>query len=184
MDIFGLKVKTADKFIKKRKQSTDEVRKTMPERIRSVGVVADIDLFRIYDFTGKLIGDFGLAPNQVQVALLDPTGKNQGTLDAPESFDQKSFGHYGKVKNPALEEFVNREFDLLINYSSAEWIFTKVILLRSRARLKAGFEAEKGDWQDISINVPVNDMDTFHEELVKYLRIMNLITDEHIYKRQ
>jgi hypothetical protein len=182
MDIFGLKAKTADKFIKKRRQNPGGTKKSLPARIGSVGVVADIDLFRIYDFTPKLIADFGLAPNQVQVVLLDPAGINKDSLDAPESFDQESFGLYGKVKNPALEEFVSRQFDLLINYSSTGWIFTQVILVRSQARLKAGFDADRGEWQDISIKVPVNDIDTFHEELLKYLKIMNLISDEHIDK--
>lgn len=175
MDIFGLKAKTAAKFIKKSGQSPEEVKKSLPGKIRSIGVIADVDLFMIYDFTGKLIGDFGLAPNQVQVALMDPTGNNKDNLDAPESFDQECFGLYGKVKNPALDEFVSREFDLLINYSNTEWIFTKVALARSQARLKAGFDSDNSGWQDISIKVPVNDIDTFHEELIKYLKIMNLI---------
>jgi len=177
MDIFGLRAKTADKFIKKRGQNPVGEKKSPPERIRSIGVVADLDLFRIYDFTGKLVEDFGLAPNQVQLVLLDPSGRIRDSLEAPESFDQESFGLYGKIKNPALDEFLNREFDLLINYSSTEWIFTKVVLIRSQARLKAGFDSEKGDWQDISIKVPANDIDTFHKELIKYLKIMNLIAD-------
>ncbi len=175
MDLFGLKAKTAAKFIKNRRQNVDSEKKNPPSRIKSVGAVADIDLFRNYDFTGKLIESFGLAPNQVQVALVDPSGRNQNTLDAPEAFSEDSFGLYGKIKNATLEDFVEKEFDLLVSYSGADWIFTEVILARSRARLKAGFDSVDGHWQDIAIKIPGNKMDTFHEELVKYLRIMNLI---------
>lgn len=175
MDLFGLKAKTAVKFIKNHRDNPDSEKKNPPSRIKSVGALADIDLFRNYDFTRKLIESFELAPNQVQVALIDPTGKNQNTLDAPEAFGEESFGLYGKVKNPSLEEFVDKEFDLLVNYSGTDWVFSEVILSRSRARLKAGFEGDAGGWQDIAINIPGNKMDTFHEELVKYLRIMNLI---------
>ncbi len=175
MDLFGLKTKTAAKFIKNRHQNAGSEKKNPPSRIKSVGALADIDLFRNYDFTRKLIDSFGLAPNQVQVALVDPSGKNQNTLDAPEAFSEESFGLYGKIKNATLEDFVDKEFDLLVNYSGTDWVFTEVILARSRARLKAGFERENEGWQDIAIKIPGNKMDTFHEELVKYLRIMNLI---------
>ena len=174
MDVFGIKAKTAAKFIKNWEQKPGEEKNLVSGKIRSIGVVADVDLFRIYDFTGKLIRDFGLAPNQVQLALLDPSGKEKGSLDAPEVFGEDSFGLYGKVKNPALEEFLSREFDLLINYSSTEWVYARVVLAHSRARLMAGFDSELGFRQDISIKVPPNDMDAFHKELVRYLKIMNL----------
>jgi hypothetical protein len=175
MDLFGLKAKTAAKFIKNQGQNPDSEKKNPPSRIKSVGALADIDLFRNYDFTRKLIESFELAPNQVRVALVDPSGKNQNTLDAPEAFGEDSFGLYGKIKNATLEEFVEKEFDLLVNYSGTDWVFSEVILTRSKARLKAGFGADDAGWQDISIKIPGNKMDTFHEELVKYLRIMNLL---------
>lgn len=175
MDVFGLKAKTADKFIKKQLENPGSEKKTLPSKIRSVGVVADIELFRIYDFTNKLVSDFGLAPNQVQVALMDPSGREKDSLDAPETFGEVSFGLYGKVKNPTLEDFLNREFDLLINYSNTNWVYTRVVLAHSKAKMKAGFASEGGSWQDIAIDVPPNRMDTFHEELVKYLKIMNLL---------
>jgi hypothetical protein len=175
MDVFGLKAKTAAKFIKNRGQNAGSDKKKPPDRIKSIGALADVDLFRNYDFTGKLIKSFGLAPNQVQVVLIDPTGKNQNILDAPEAFGEDCFGLYGKIKNSTLEEFIDKEFDLLVNYCSTDWIFTQVILERSRAKLKAGFEGEGERWQDLGIKLPVNKMDAFHEELVKYLRIMNLI---------
>ncbi len=175
MDLFGLKAKTAAKFIKNHHQNPNAEKKSPPARIKSVGALADIDLFRNYDFTRKLIESFDLAPNQVQVALIDPSGKNQNTLDAPEAFSEESFGLYGKIKNATLEEFVDKEFDLLVNYSGSDWVFSQVILARSMARLKAGFEEEGAEWQDIAIRIPGNKMDTFHEELVKYMRIMNLI---------
>lgn len=175
MDLFGFKAKTAAKFIKNRRENTDSEKKKPPSRIKSVGALADIDLFRNYDFTRKLIESFELAPNQVQVALIDPTGNNQNSLDAPEAFGEESFGLYGKIKNSTLEEFVDKEFDILVNYSGTDWIYSEVILARSKAKLKAGFDADEEGWQDIAIKIQGNKMDTFHEELVKYLRIMNLI---------
>ena len=175
MDLFGLKAKTAAKFIKNRHQNPDSEKKNPPNRIKSVGALADVELFSNYDFTSKLTEAFKLAPNQVQVALLDPSGKNQGRLDVPEAFSEESFGMFGKIKNSTLEDFVDREFDLLVNYSGTDWVYTEVILTRSKARLKAGFEAEGEGWQDIAIKIPANKMDTFHEELLKYLTIMHLI---------
>ena len=175
MDIFGLKAKTAAKFIKNRDQNPASDKKSPPSRIKTVGALADVDLFRNYDFTGKLIEAFGLAPNQVQVVLIDPAGRSQNALDAPEAFGEESFGMFGKIKNATLEDFVDKDFDLLVNYSSTDWIFTRVVLTRSKAKLKAGFKGDEESWQDIAIQVPVNKMDTFHEELVRYLKIMNLI---------
>ena len=72
MDLFGLKAKTAAKFIKNQHQNPDSEKKNPPNRIKSVGALADVELFSNYDFTSKLTEAFKLAPNQVQVALLDP----------------------------------------------------------------------------------------------------------------
>ena len=172
MDVFGLKKKTADKFIKNRLQNPVSRKKLKAGGIKTVGAVADIDLFRNYDFTTKLTKELGLLPHQFSFVLLDPTSQEVNNLEDNEVFNEKSFGLYGKIKSPALDDFISKEFDLLINYSSMDWTFTRVVLLRSNAKVIAGFEQEQDTIQDISINVAANRMDAFHNELFKYLKIM------------
>ena len=89
--------------------------------------------------------------------------------------DEKNFGFNAKIKSEALSKFVDTKFDLLINYCNPELLFPKVIMLKSKAQLKAGFDAESNFFNDISVKTPGNDIDTFNAELVKYLQILKLI---------
>ena len=89
--------------------------------------------------------------------------------------NEYSFGLYGKIKSPALANFVEKKFDLLINYCEANLIYDQIIMIRSVAGLKVGFEHENNHFNDISFRVDGNKIDTFNNELIKYLEILKLI---------
>jgi hypothetical protein len=174
MSILNLKNKTAYKFIKNNTEKTRNIDKKSIDKIKSVGVLARADLFKTYDFTDKLIEEIGLRNNTIEVALFDELKPNE-TIEIYNVYTGKAFGMYGKIKDNRLKNFVDTEFDLLINYCDSDCIFGHVTGFKSKAIIKAGFELDDSSYYDISIKVSGNKIDTFNDELVKYLNILNLL---------
>lgn len=176
MDPFGLKIKTARKFIKKQQASPAADRAFPKKEIASVAVLAEASRFDAYDFSDRLSRDFSIPKEKIEILLVDPSGKLSEDFSLHQVVNQEAFGMQGRPKTDALKAFLNRDFDLLINYCPFDWVFTEVLVLRSKAKLIAGFKEDENRRIDIAIDVPKNKMDAFHAELNRYLKIMNLLT--------
>jgi len=174
MGILNLKKKTAIKFIKNKQNNLPGSKKTAVKEIKKVGVLAEISLFQTYDFTKRLCSELGIEEEEMTVFLFDRSGKDN-SLNTTRVCNEDSFGLYGKIKAPALSNFVEKKFDLLINYCDANLVYDQIIVFRSAAGLKVGFEHEENHFNDISFKVDGNKIDTFNNELVKYLEILKLI---------
>ena len=175
MDPFSLKKKSAAKFIKKEARKTESRLKITNGRIVSLGILAEVNMLKNYDFTRKLIKEMGLREEDVKLALIDPEADKSVDWEGHKVCGEDCFGMNGRVKSGELENFVRREFDLLIDYTHSPWIFSKLILVKSNARLKAGFALGENEFTDIAIDVPVNRIDAFHQELIRYLKIMQYV---------
>ena len=175
MDLFSLKKKSAAKFIKKETKKSASVSKKRPVKIVSLGIMAEVNMLKNYDFTRTLIKELGLREEDVKVVLLDPEADKTVVWEGHKVFGEGSFGMSARIKAGELENFVRREFDLLIGYTHSPWVYSRAVLLKSKAKLKAGFSKEEDDQTDISIEVPVNRIDDFHRELIRYLKIMKYV---------
>ena len=174
MGILNLKNKTANKFIKNQLKARASQKEFEVKAIKRVGVLAELTLIQTYDFTKRLSEGFNMEPEDLRVFLFDPGGKD-GAPETYRSCSEKDFGMFGKIKSEGLNRFVKRDFDLLINYCEPSHLYPKVIMLRSIAKMRAGFDHESNFFNDISIKVQGNDIDTFNKELLKYLQILKLI---------
>lgn len=174
MGILNLKNKTVHKFIKNQRKAAPITKEINVKVINKVGVLSEVSLFQTYDFTKRLSEGLKIGTEDLKVILFDPTGK-ETAVEKFRTFNEKDFGFHAKVKSEIVNKFVNTNFDLLINYCDPELLFPKVVVLRSKAQLKAGFENESNFFNDISIKTTGNDIDTFNEELVKYLQILKLV---------
>lgn len=176
MGILNLKNKTASKFIKNQLNTAGSEKEFEVKVIKKIGVLAELSLIQTYDFTARLSEEFNLETEDLKVCLFDPSGKNS---DTPEyrCCSENDFGFFGKIKSEFLNKFVSTEFDLLINYCDPKLLFPKVIILRSNAKMRAGFDDKANFFNDISIKVQANDIDGFNKELLKYLGILKLIKE-------
>ncbi len=181
MGILNLKNTTANKFIKNQLNAASSDREFEVKVIKRVGVLAELSLIQTYDFTKRLSKGLNLEPEDLKICLFDPSGKGTA-LEFYRPCSEKDFGLYGKIKSEALNKFVSRDFDLLVNYCDPELLFPKVIMLKSAAKMRAGFEHEVNFFNDIAIKVPGNDIDGFNRELLKYLQILKLINNKNDYQ--
>ena len=174
MGILNLKNKTAYKYIKKQPKNTANLEISSANKIQSVVVISEADLIKTYDFTKKLSENLKVDKNKIEVILLTHN-PNEIQYENYEVFSEKSFGMNGKIKNDNLKKLVDVSYDLLINYCSAESVYGQVVTCRSKAKLKVGFENEYANLYNLTIQLPGNKIDTFNNEIVKYLEILKLL---------
>ena len=143
-------------------------------KISRVGILAESDLFHTYDFTKNLSSNFGLDKNNFNIILYQ-NSKIVEDLGDYHYFSEKDFSMFGKIFGKDLKKFADTKFDLLINYCTHEDIFSEMLCVRSKANLVAGFKSKTYDNYDISIKIESNKIDTFNEELTKYLQIFKVL---------
>lgn len=89
-------------------------------------------------------------------------------------FSKRDFGFFGKIKNQELISFLSNDFDLLVNYCHPDNEEARMILLKTRAKLVAGFD-DNQVLQDFSFKIDRSDLLEFNSELSKYLKKFELI---------
>ena len=90
-------------------------------------------------------------------------------------FSDKDLGWKANIENSYALEFLNREYDLLVNYYTDEKLLLQLMTLKTKARLKVGFGRVDKNLNDLILNTPIKDFQTFKKELRKYLRVLNEI---------
>lgn len=174
MNLKGIKKNKAFKYLIKQQKETVKTSQYRIENVKTVCILAEEDLFKAYDFTKKLSEDLGINMIDIQVMLFQKE-KSKKSLDNYEFFSDKSFNMFGKIKDKNLNYFLEKKFDLLINYANQDNVFAHVLAFKSNANIKASFKNEFISFYQISINIPGNKINTFNDEVVKYLKILNLI---------
>ena len=91
------------------------------------------------------------------------------------TFSSKQIGWRGVIKDQTLQQFLNKEFDILISYYKKDVTALKLITVASKAKLKVGVLETDERINDIIIKTEINNFSTFTSEIKKYLNILNKI---------
>ncbi len=89
-------------------------------------------------------------------------------------FSKRDFGFFGKIKNQEVISFLSNDFDLLVNYCNPDNEEARIVLLKTKAKLVAGFD-DNQVLQDFSFKIDRSDLSEFNTELSKYLKKFELI---------
>ena len=87
----------------------------------------------------------------------------------------KDFGWYGKIDNEKLKNILTNNYDLLINYSKVDNVYLNILLLQCKAAFRVGFAHMDKRLYDLLIRCEPEEIDLFHEELIKYLVILKIV---------
>ena len=167
------KVKSGLKHLK------EELKKVSPtinrkRGISSVGCIVDLDQFNNADVFYELLEEFSLRPNAVKIIGYKSFYDKNSPYSTPV-FSDKDLGWNGAVENSYALEFLNREYDLLINYYTQESLLMQLMTLKAKARIKVGFGEVDENLNDLILNVPIKDFKMFKKELKKYLVVLKEI---------
>ena len=96
--------------------------------------------------------------------------------DAPDDIiTPKDFGWYGKIDNEKLKNILTNKYDLLINYSKVDNVYLNILILQCKAAFSVGFAHMDKRLYDLLIRCETDEIDLFHEELIKYLVILKMV---------
>jgi len=175
MSLAGLRRKTTAQHYQKLLKKAGNEHGEIPRAILRVGVLADSRLFGSYDISRNLSQKFDMPHNRIDILIFENV-KDDYVKQHYNTFSDKDFGMYGKIKVPNVADFIEHRFDILINYCNDKSMYTNLVALKSRAKFKIGFaDTDLQNIYDFMIAVDGNKIDIFNEELIRYLKILNLI---------
>lgn len=162
--------KSIDTQLKKRNSIPGSV-----SRLDSIAVLIDaskaVDIISIL----KLAGELGVNPDKVKVMGFVEDKKE--LEDKPEAsyYNDKSLTAKGGVKSDSLKNFIDKEFDILINFYAEDKIELNFVAVMSKAKFKVGFAEVDNRINDLVIGGAGNKQSVFIAELKKYLKILQII---------
>lgn len=87
-------------------------------------------------------------------------------------FSKNSFGINGKIKQDDLQTFLDRPYDIAINYYSKPNLYLEYVSTLCKSDLKVGVTEGSEHLNNLVLKVNEKDYDQFSSELVKYLKIL------------
>ena len=142
--------------------------------ITSIGLLIDESYFAEINLLVNELSSNGILANNIEVIVYrDRLKKNKNISQA--TFSSKDLNWNGKIDNAAVNDFVNKEFDLLISYYDVEKAILLVLTNESKARFKVGFSSIDKRLNDLMINTNAENYKVFTHELFRYLKILNKI---------
>lgn len=123
----------------------------------------------------KLANELGVKSDQLKVMGYKEDQKE--ITDDPDTayYNDKSFGVNGSIKSTSLQDFVQKEYDVLINFYSEEKLGLNLVAAKSKAKFKVGFAEIDNRINDLVIGGVPGNTNLFIAELKKYLKILEII---------
>ncbi len=84
------------------------------------------------------------------------------------------FSIFGQIKSPEIKEFLDKQYDLLLDFTQLSNIYEAYLSLHIKANLRVGYYNEE-QLYDIMLEVPYGDIKKFADETARYLKIIGLL---------
>ncbi len=85
------------------------------------------------------------------------------------------FSGFGKIKSPEIKEFLERKYDLLLDFTGPSNLYEKYFSLAIQANCRVGYFNEE-ELYDLMLQIPMGDIKNFAGETARYLKILGLIS--------
>jgi hypothetical protein len=142
--------------------------------IKTVGLLIDESYFFEKDALVKELMANGILESDITLIVYkDKLRKNE--VYSQPTFSIKHLDWKAEITNPAIIDFINEKFDLLISYYDVEKAILLTITHNSKAQFKAGFSSVDKRLNHLMINTDAENYKVFVHELFRYLKILNKI---------
>jgi hypothetical protein len=84
------------------------------------------------------------------------------------------FSSFGKIKSPEISSFLDKKYDLLLDFTGLTNIYEKYLSFSIQANCRVGY-LDPEESYDIMLNIKKGDIKNFANETVRYLQIIGLI---------
>ena len=169
----GFKSKSNQIFLRKRwPQLLKKSSKDKAGTIKKVFVILDDDSQKSF-LTKDIVKALNITEKDVvNIVVQQNIGKEN---DDEDLVSQKDFGWYGKIKSEHLKAVLTNKYDLLINYSKVDNLYSNLLILQCKSLFNVGFEHLDNRFYDFMIDCKSDDFKSFNNELSKYLKILKKI---------
>lgn len=174
MILKSLREKSNQKHINKLLNSQQAI--ISDHKIDSLGVILNSSEFNDFEALRDFSKTLKINPNNIKIIAFTEDDKSVET-SRELLFSKKEIGWNTKIKNPELEDFINKNFDALLCYYNNENIELKLIATLSKADFKIGISTHDQRLYDFIIQTKSKDFDVFKKELTKYLQILNKLKE-------
>jgi hypothetical protein len=172
MNFSGIKHKVLSKKIERSIKSNNKNSLQVDRVIKSVGIIVKENSKFNFESLKKLQKEIPIGSKNFSV--LTYKSKNETYNEFRGTFFyEKLVSLSGKIKSKEVKEFLNKEFDMLIDYTGAQTIFAEYLIVSSKAKFKVGYLIENKKLYNFMIDVPFDNTTKFNNELIKYLKILN-----------
>jgi hypothetical protein len=169
----GIKRKSNQLFFKKRLPGfLKNNHRSSSKKVKKIIVFLD-DISKKSAIESGIISLLKLSKEDVEMLVFKPKASKENKID--DIFTSKDFGWYGKIKSESLKSILTNKYDLLINYSKVESLYSNLLILQCKAAFRVGFAHFDNRFYDLLIECKNTDIELFNSELKKYLKILNKI---------
>ncbi|WP_298541041.1 hypothetical protein [uncultured Aquimarina sp.] len=162
--------KSIESHIKKRKSLAKEV-----SGIKSLAVLIDASQSVNVLSVVKLANELGVKSERLKVMGYKEDQKEISDDKDAAYYNDRSFGVNGSVKSNSLNDFINNDYDVLINFYSESKLELDYVAAASKAKFKVGFAEIDNRINDLVIGAANQNINLFISELKKYLKILQII---------
>ncbi|WP_397362501.1 DUF6913 domain-containing protein [Olleya sp. R77988] len=175
MILKGFKEKSNKKYINK--SIKNRVVNADNTIIKTVGIVVNSKEFSDLEWINSFVKDLRINQNNLKILSLF-NGKKEETSVYNNTFSEKDLGWKGQFKSQVAKDFIANSFDLLVNFYETESLALQVISATTEAKFKVGIANANQKINDLIIDTKIKDKAIFKTELIKYLNILNKISNE------
>ena len=169
----GIKRKSNQIFFNKRlPELLNNINEVSSENINNVLVIAD-DISVKDGILANLIDDLKISENNIEFVIFQQKIPKENELSY--LYSTKDFGWYGKVNSAGLKNILTKKYDLLINYSKVDNLYSNLLILQCKSEFKVGFANLDNRLYDLLIGCKPTEISLFNKELKKYLEILKKI---------
>ena len=148
--------------------------KISEKKIRSVGIILNLEEFNDYDKLIEILKDFGI--NEIRIKFITYVSNKDTQLNSwDDYFTPEDFGWSGNITNIALNEFIDFKYDVLISYYRLDNTDLNLVTAKSKANFKIGISNFDQRLNDFIIDIGTEHINVFRNELEKYLKGLNKI---------
>ena len=147
-------------------------RRSSSKKVKKVIVFLD-DISEKSAIEIGIISLLKLSLDDIEMLVFNPKASKENKIEGV--FTSKDFGWYGKINSESLKSILTNKYDLLINYSKVESLYSNLLILQCKATFRVGFAHFDNRFYDLLIECENADIELFNSELIKYLKILNKI---------
>ncbi|OYX86311.1 MAG: hypothetical protein B7Y83_01880 [Flavobacteriales bacterium 32-34-25] len=142
--------------------------------VKTVGLVIDESYFAN---TQLLIEEFianGIAKENIEL-LVYKSKSNVNFGITVTKLESSHLNWKAQIKNGVVNDFIAKDFDLLVSYYDVQKAILLVVTHESKAKFKVGFSTIDKRLNNFMIGTNLENYKVFVQELFKYLKILNKI---------